>query len=195
MTAPPDPEALATLLGGPMGDAARSGDAVLEPLPVPGLSEGSVWLVRVPANPHMPQVVVGRGPGERLRVLTGRPAAFHDLAADLQVAIADPATALGFVRGFLAATRDHDVLLQVPERPDDIAWRPGSPEEEERRAAFLAGTDLTPSAEPAGDGFHVALVVLRDQHARRSTFRVGADGALHVDDDVLVDGLPLPILR
>jgi len=195
VTAPPEPGALAEVLGGPMGAAVRAGEAVVEPLPVPGLPEGTVSLVHVPSNPHMPQIAVGRGPGAGLRVLTGRPAAFSDLVADVPVAIPDPATAIGFVRGFLAATRDADVLLQVPERADQIAWRPGSPEEEERRAAFLSSTDLTARAEAAGDGFDVALVVLRDQHARRSTFHVGGDGIVAVDDDVLVDGLPLPILR
>jgi hypothetical protein len=195
MTPAPDRQALADLVRGPMGEAVLAGDAAVEPRPVPGLPDGSVWEVSILSNPHMPRLAVGRGPGERLRLLTGSPDAFQDLVADLPVTISDTQTALGYVRGFLAATRPHDVLLQVATRPEDIAWRPGSPEEEERRAEFLADTSLTPRAEPNGDSYLVSLILLRNQHAQRSNFRVSPDGSIGVEDELLVEGLPLPVLR
>lgn len=193
MTAP-DPQALADLVRPPMGEAVLSGDAKVEPLRVPGLPEDSVWEVWVPSNPHMPRLVVGRGPGDQLRLLTGRPEAFAEMVAAVPVSIPDAETALGYVRGFLAATRRHDDLVQVVTDPSEIAWRPGSPDEEERREAFVADTSFAPQVEEHGDGFAVSLVVLRDQHAQLSSFRVTADGRVDAHDEVLVEGLPLPVV-
>lgn len=197
MTEPVDRRALSELLTGPVSDAVMAGEAAVEPVAVPGLPEGSVWEVSVPEEPHMPRLIVGRGPGGRLRLLTGRPDAFRELIADLPVVIADADTAVGYVRAFLAITREHDVLVQVPDHADAIQWRPGSPEEEDRRQAFVAEVSLEPQVRPreAADGFVVSLVLLRDQRAEQPTFTVGAGGSIDVDSEILVDGLPLPVLR
>ena len=191
----PDAAALGDLLGEPFARALAEGRANVELLAVPGLPDGTVWQVWVPSEPHMPRLVVGRGPGSRLRELTGRPQEFVELVADLPVSLPDDDTVIGYVLGFLAATRAHDELRQVAPAPEDIAWRPGSPDEERRRADFLATTPLAPQVRRDGDDRVVDVVVLVDQRAERLQVRVGAHGQLDVTADVIVDGLPLPVLH
>lgn len=191
---PPSPDALAELLGPPIAQLVRDGQAAVAPLPVPGLPEGSCWTVNVPHEPHLPAVVVGHGPGDSLRLLSDRPDAFAAVAAHVGASIGDADTAIGYVRGFLTATRPPEILVQVPFTADEIDWRPGSPEEEARRRDFIADTELQPQVEQGGHGFEVSIVLLRDQHAVRITVDVGPDGRLDIDERTIAEDLPLPIV-
>lgn len=86
------------------------------------------------------------------------------------------------------------MIVRPVSDPAEIPWRPGSRDEEERRAALLADPPIKPaSAEPTGDGFHVEVWLIVDQRIQLNTFEVTGDGKTSAEFRVVAADLPLPI--
>lgn len=168
----------------------------VRPFPVAGLAERAVWRVRLEDPDHPVQVYVGLWPDGRGRVLSDDQPAFFDLAAAHGAEIADRDTALGYVLGLLEATRGPSVIVRPVSDPGDIPWRPGSPDEEARRAAFASGPGVAPPrVEETPEGFHVEVWLVVDQRIQRNSFEVAADGSVASEHHVVAADLPLPIAR
>jgi hypothetical protein len=184
--------AAAAALGPRMAD--RPPD--IRPYAVPGLGGRTVWRVRLEDLDHPVQVYVGLWPDGRARMLSDDQPAFLDLAEAHGAEIADADTALGYVLGFLEATRAPSVIVRPVSEPGDIPWRPGSPDEEARRAAFASGPGVAPPrVEETPEGFDVELWLVVDQRIQRNSFRVSADGSVAAEHHVVAADLPLPIAR
>lgn len=189
-------EAIAAALHPFVGDAVREGRALVTHFPVPGLREGSVWRVRLEDLEHPQQAYVGLWPDGSARVLSDDLAAFMDLVAAAGVEIADPETALGYVQALLEVTRGPMVIVRPLTSVADIRWRPGSDEEERRKAEFLSQASVRPPlAEPSGDGFHVELFLVVDQRVQLNSFDVARHGSVSASYRVIAKDLPLPIAR
>jgi hypothetical protein len=187
---------VAEAVGPGLGDGVLDGTAELLPVTVPGVAETAVWLVSDDRLDHPLQAYVGRWPDGSVRLLSDDQAAWTELMDALGARISDPHTALGYVRMFLEVTRGPSVLVREITGPDDLSWRPGSPEEERRRDEFLAGQPLPPPvAERRNGGFHVALTLVVDQRVQRNSFDVTPDGQISASFQVLAQDLPLPIAR
>ncbi|MFN8197293.1 MAG: hypothetical protein U0R72_03050, partial [Nakamurella multipartita] len=132
-------DALAAAVGPGLGEAVQSGSATIEPTPVPGLPGTVVWLVRDDSLDHPLQAYVGHWPDGQVRVLSDDQDAWADLVREVGAHIDTVATALGYVRAFLECTRGAGVPVREITAADELPWRPGSPEEERRRAEFLGG--------------------------------------------------------
>ncbi len=185
---------VAALLRPPVADAVLTGDALLEPVTVPGLPDGRVWWVSVPSNPHVPRVAVGEGPDGTLRLLTGNGDAFAAVVADLPLTV-DETSAAEAVSAFLELTAEPSTMVQTPTAPGEIRWRPGIGDEVALREHFLATVDLAPQVVRETDGFVVGLVLLAGQQAFRARYRVTADGVREIDREVVAESLPLPLVR
>lgn len=196
MTVEIDPDAVADAVGPGLGGGVRSGQAELRPVDVPGVPGTLVWLVRDEQLAHPLQAYVGRRPNGEVTVLSDDQQAWNELMPGAGVHIDGAATALGYVRQFLEITRGPSVLVREVTDPQTLPWRPGSPDEERRRAEFLARGPIDgPIAEAAGDGFHVELTLMVGQRVQRNLFDVGPDGTISASYRVLADDLPLPIVR
>jgi hypothetical protein len=184
--------AAAAALGPRMADRAPD----IRPFPVPGLGERAVWRVRLEDLDHPVQVYVGLWPDGRARLLSDDQPAFLDLAGARGAEIDDADTALGYVLGFLEATRGPSVIVRPVSEPGDIPWRPGSPDEEARRAEFASGPGVAPPrVEETPEGFDVELWLVVDQRIQRNIFRVSGDGSVSAEHHVVAADLPLPIAR
>jgi hypothetical protein len=186
-------EALHPVVGAMVSD----GTADVSSYPVPGLPEDVVWQVAVTETDHPLQTYVGLWPDGKGRVLADDQAAFFDLVSAVGGAqILDPETALGYVLAFLEVTRGPSVLVRPIRDVTDIPWRPGSAEEEARRAAFLADHLVSePSAERVDNGYRVQMWLIVDQRIQLNSFDVAADGAIAAEFRVVAADLPLPIAR
>lgn len=191
-----DPDAIAAAVGPGLGDGVRSGAAELRPVDVPGVDGPVVWLVRDEHLAHPLQAYVGRWPSGEVRVLSDDQDAWAELMRAAGAHLDDAATALGYIRQFLEITRGPSVLVREIADPRDLSWRPGSPDEERRRADFLASGPLAgPSAETSDGGFHVELTLAVGARVQRNLFDVDRDGRISASFRVLADNLPLPIVR
>jgi len=188
-------DAVAVAVGPGLGVGVRSGTAELRAVPVPGVAPTVVYLVRDEHLPHPLQAYVGVWPAGQVRVLSDDQDAWAALMAEVGVRIDDADTALGYVRQFLEVTRGSSVLVREITGPEDLPWRPGSPDEERRRATFLAGPPIDgPVAEAAADGYHLELTLMVGQRVQRNVFDVTTDGRVSASYQVLADDLPLPIV-
>src|SRR5215207_1951460 len=122
----PDAAKVADAVGVGMGPAVLAGTAIRQPVPIPGVGDDVAWLVRDDDADHPMQAYVGVWPDGSVRVLSDDQPAFFDLAAASGAEIADPETALGYVRAFLEVTRGPMVIVQEVAEPTDLRWRPGS---------------------------------------------------------------------
>jgi hypothetical protein len=189
-------DALAAAVGPGLGEAVQSGSATIEPTPVPGLPGTVVWLVRDDSLDHPLQAYVGHWPDGQVRVLSDDQDAWADLVREVGAHIDTVATALGYVRAFLECTRGAGVPVREITAADELPWRPGSPEEERRRAEFLGGPPVPePRAVAQDGGFHVELTLIVGQRVQRNLFDVTAAGVIDASFTVLADDLPLPIVR
>ncbi|WP_395728084.1 hypothetical protein [Nakamurella sp.] len=189
-------EVVADAVGPGLGQGVRQGSATILPIAVPGVERAVVRLVRDDRLDHPLQAYVGQWPDGQVRVLSDDQAAWADLIAAVGAHIESAATALGYVRQFLEITRGPAVLVREVGAADELPWRPGSADEERRRADFLAGPPLpAPVAERTGGGFHVELTLLVGQRVQRNLFDVTPDGGIDATFRVLADDLPLPIVR
>lgn len=189
-------EPVAEAVGPGLGAGVRSGAAELRSIPVPGVDETAVWLVRDDHLDHPLQAYVGRWPGGEVRVLSDDQDAWADLMAAVGPHIHDSATALGYIRQFLEITRGPSVPVQELTGPEDLRWRPGSVAEEQRRAAFLSDPAIDgPIVERIDSGFHVELTLVVGQRVQRNLFDVTPDGRITASFRVIADDLPLPIVR
>jgi hypothetical protein len=191
-----DLRAVAEAVGPGLGPQVVDGSAELLPIAVAGTDQTAVWLVRDDLLGHPLQVYVGRWPDGSTRVLSDDPEAWADLMQALGVRLDDVGTALEHVRAFLEITRASNVIVQEVRSVDDLPWRPGSDDEEVRRATLLAGPALPPPlVEATGSGFHVELTLVVDQRIQRNLFDVTADGSINASFRVIAEDLPLPIAR
>lgn len=191
-----DRAAIATAVGPGLGERVADGTADLSPVPVPGLGDAVVWRVEDAMSDHPLAVYVGVWPDGVVRVLTDDQPAFFGLVHAVGVDLADPDTVLGYVRGFLEVTRGASVIVRVVSDLGDIRWRPGSPQEEAHREAFVADSPIgPPGVEATEDGFHVELYLVVDQRIQLNTFDVARDGSIAASYRVLAEDLPLPIAR
>lgn len=189
-------EAVADAVGPGLGQGVLQGSATILPIAVPGVERAVVRLVRDDGPDHPLQAYVGQWPDGQVRVLSDDQAAWADLMVAVGAHIDSAATALGYVRQFLEITRGPAVLVREISAADELPWRPGSADEERRRADFLVGPAVpAPVAERTGDGFHVELTLLVGQRVQRNLFDVTPDGGVHATFRVLADDLPLPIVR
>src|SRR5262249_51392165 len=153
------------------------GEAQLEPVPVPGMPDGSVWSVTAILGEHPMRVYVGGWPDGSARVLTADQQAWADLATAAGVHLSEAEQARRYVEAFLEITRGGMVIVQPVTSTDELRWRPGSDDEETAKKALLAEPpDMAPVAEDAGDGFHVELTLVVDQRLQRNSFDVTTDG-------------------
>lgn len=191
-----DLEAVARSVGTGLGPQVQSGEASVEPIPVPGAPPGMIWAIRDALLDHPLQAYVGRWPDGTIRLLSDDQGAWTDLMEAVGVRLDDPETALGYVRRFLEVTRGPSVIVYEVTEAAGLPWRPGSPAEEERRQALLAGQPLPPPvAEGTTTGFHIELTLVVDQRIQRNLFEVTPSGAIDASFEVLADELPLPIAR
>jgi hypothetical protein len=187
---------VATAVGAGLGERVADGTADLTPVPVPGLGDAVVWRVEDATSDHPLAVYVGVWPDGVMRVLTDDQPAFFGLVRAVGVELTDPDTVLGYVRGFLEVTRGASVIVRVVSDLGDIRWRPGSPQEEAHREAFVADSPIRPpGVEASDDGFHVELYLVVDQRVQLNTFDVARDGSIAASYRVLAEDLPLPIAR
>lgn len=191
-----DPTAVADAVGVVLGERVLDGAAELVPVAVPGLGDSVVWRVDDSRSLHPLAVYVGRWPDGAVRVLTDDQPAFFALVQAVGVELTDADTVLGYVRAFLEVTRGAMVIVRVVSDLSDIRWRPGSPDEEAQREAFVADPPIEPPrVETTEDGFHVELSLVVNQRVQRNTFEVARDGSLTASYRVLAEDLPLPIAR
>lgn len=191
-----DRDALAAAVGPGLGEGVRRGTAVIRPIPVPGVAETAIWLVRDDGLDHPLQAYVGRWPDGQVRVLSDDQDAWAALVDTVGTHIDSDATALGYIRQFLEITRGPAVLVREVDDADELPWRPGSADEERRRDEFLAGPPIPePLVAPTGNGFHVELTLLVGQRVQRNMFDVTPEGRVDATFRVLADDLPLPIVR
>jgi hypothetical protein len=189
-------EAIAGALHPVLGDWVRDGSAEVAAYPVPGMPVDAVWRVRMASLDHPVQAYVGTWPDGSARALNDDQDAFLDLARATGVEIADANEALGYVLAFLEATRGPIVIVRPIAGVADIAWRPGTDEEETRRTAFLRDAVVQPpTARASGEGFVVEAWLVVDQRIQRNTFTVARDGGLSATHHVVAADLPLPIAR
>jgi hypothetical protein len=192
----PQSASIAEAVGPGLGAGLATGSAVVRALPVPGLGDDVVWLVRDDAGDHPMQCYIGSWPDGRVRVLSDDQSAFFDLAAAVGAGIDNRETALGYVRAFLEATRGPMVIVREIDSLADLRWRPGSQAEEASRRSFEADPPIAPPvAEATPEGFHVELTLVVDQRVQRNVFEVGRDGSIRAGYRVLADDLPLPMAR
>lgn len=164
--------------------------------PIPGTAASCVWLVRAAQLDHPMQAYVGRWPDGAVRVLSDDPAAFQDLMNAVGVRLDHVHVALAYIREFVEVTRGASVIVREVATPQDLRWRPGSPAEEDRRAAFLSSHEIEgPVAERTVDGFRVELTLVVDQRIQRNVFDVSPNGRISASYQVIADDLPLPIAR
>jgi hypothetical protein len=191
-----DLAAIADAVGEPLATRLREGSADAIPVATPGLGDDVVWLVADDLADHPLEAYVGRRSDGSVALLTDDPDAWDDLAADVGVHLDDAADALGYVRVFLEATRAPMVFVQEVSGPGEFPWRPGTPDEEERRDRLIA-SDLVqpPSVDETDDGFDVTLTLVVDQRVQRNHFALSRDGALTTSFEILAEGLPLPVVR
>jgi len=180
-----------------VGTKVSDGTADVSSYPVPGLQEHAVWQIAITDTDHPLQTYVGLWPNGTGRVLSDNQQAFFDLVSALGGAqIVDPETALGYVLAFLEVTRGPSVLVRPISDVTDIPWRPGSADEEARRAAFLTDPPISePSAKPDNNGYRVQMWLIVDQHIQFNSFDVATDGAIAAEFRVVAADLPLPIAR
>lgn len=191
-----DLEAVAHAVGPGLGPQVRSGEVPVEPVPVPGAPPGVVWEIRDDMLDHPLLGYVGRWPDGAVRLLSDDQAAWTDLMQAVGVRLDDPQAALDYVRRFLEVTRGQAVIVYEVTEAADLPWRPGSPAEEERRQALLAGQPLPPPVtERTARGFHIELTLVVDQRIQRNVFDVTPSGGIDASFQVLADELPLPIAR
>lgn len=192
----PQPERIADAVGAGLGPALLAGTAILQPVPIPGVAADVAWLVRDDDAEHPMQAYVGVWPDGRVRLLSDDQPAFFDLVTATGADVADPSTALGYVRAFLEITRGPSVIVREIADLTDLRFRPGSAGEQANRARFEAGPPIeAPLVEPADGGFHVELTLVVDQRVQRNRFDVGRDGSIRAGYRVLAEDLPLPIAR
>lgn len=195
-----DRDAVVAAVGPGLGEGVRRGSAAILPISVPGVAEAVTWLVRDDSLDHPLLAYVGRWPDGQVRVLSDDQAGWAALIAAVGAHIDSGATAIGYVRQFLEMTRGPAVPVREVSGADELPWRPGSADEERRRADFLAGPPVPePIVEPIGagegDGYHVELTLLVGQRVQRNLFDVAPDGRVDATFRVLADDLPLPIVR
>gem|GEM_PF-2710084 len=193
----PDLTAVALAVGEPYADQVLDGGAEVEPVAVAGITETVVWRVRGESGPHPWQVYVGAWPDGSVRVLTGDQDAWADLVGSAGAHLASVTTARRFVETYLEVTRGAMVIVRPVTSLDDLAWRPGSAEEENAKAALLADPPVTsPVVDSSDDGFHVELTLVVDQRLQRNEFDLTRAGEITRSDfRVLAEHLPLPIAR
>ncbi len=191
-----DRDALAAAVGPGLGEGVRRGSAAVLPIPVPGVAQTVTWLVRDDSLDHPLLAYVGQWPDGQLRVLSDDPAGWAALIELVGAQIDSAATALGYVRGFLEMTRGPGVPVREVNGADELPWRPGSTDEERRRAEFLAGPPVPdPIVAATESGFYVELTLLVGQRVQRNLFDLTTDGRVDATFRVLADDLPLPIVR
>ena len=196
MSAPLDPFVAAPALGEPLASRFIDGEAIAHPLDIPGIADTVAWSVRDETGPHPIWANVGRLGDGRVLVLSGDQAAWAELARDAGAHLPDAATALAYVKAFLGTTRGTMVVVRPVADIADLPWRPGSPEEEARKAALLADPpDLAERADTTPEGFHVELGLVVDDRLQRNRFDVTADGAVTASFDVIAEALPFPRAR
>lgn len=202
MTERPSPDAIAAAIAdavGPgLGDGVLAGSATIVPMAVPGVAGTVVWSVRDDTLDHPLRACVGRWPDGRVRVLSDDQAAWADLMVAVGARIDTGGTALGYVRRFLDATRGPGVLIREINGADELPWRPGSADEERRKAEFLAGPPVpepTLALSDDGGAYHVELTLLVGQRVQRNLFDVTPDGRVDASYRVIADDLPLPVVR
>jgi len=189
-------EFVAETVGDGLGAGVRNGTAELRPVTVPGVDRSVVWLVRDDHLDHPLQAYVGYWPGGEVRLLSDDQDAWAELMDAAGPHIADAATALGYVRQFLECTRGPSVIVQEVTGPQDLHWRPGSVDEEQRRAAFSAGPAIAGPVVDRGDnGFRVELTLVVGQRVQRNLFDVTPEGRITASFQVIAEDLPLPISR
>jgi hypothetical protein len=166
---------------------------------VPGVERSVVGLVRDDQLDHPLQAYVGQWPDGQVRVLSDDQAAWAELMTAAGAHIDTAATALGYVRAFVEITRGPAVQVREINGADELPWRPGSTDEERRRADFLAGPPvpgpIVDRVDRVDHGFHVELTLLVGQRVQRNLFDVTAAGLIEASFTVLADDLPLPIVR
>ncbi|HEY3687767.1 MAG TPA: hypothetical protein VGL93_32320 [Streptosporangiaceae bacterium] len=169
--------------------------------PEPAAFLGGGWRIyRVDGNgPDAVQFSVGTGPGGKVMLLTGAPAAFGLMTDAAGTRVRTPAAATAVVRVFLRVTRRTDVLSYAVDRVGQIRFRPG-----------LSGTDAAhrdaivrryrsvigpPRARTAAGGFAVTAYSVRDRGLLRHRMDVAVDGAVTDHAKALVTDLPVPYTR
>jgi hypothetical protein len=191
-----DLEAVARAVGPGLGPEVRSGEASVEPVPVPGAPPGVIWAIRDDLLDHPLQGYVGLWPDGLVRLLSDDQEAWTDLMRAVGVRLDDPQTAVDYVRRFLEVTRGPSVIVYEVIDAAGLPWRPGSPAEEGRRQTLLTGQPLPPPvAERTTTGFHVELTLVVDQRIQRNLFDLTPSGEIDASFQVLADELPLPIAR
>lgn len=189
-------EVVAEAVGPGLGAGLRSGAAEVLPIPVPGLAQTVVWLVRDNHLDHPLQAYVGHWPSGEVRILSDDQDAWARLMDAVGPKIDDATAALGYIRQFLEVTRGPSVIVQEVTGPEDLHWRPGSAAEEERRAALLSGTTIAgPVIDITEHGFHAELTLVVGQRVQRNMFDVTRDGRMNASFEVIADDLPLPMVR
>ncbi len=191
-----DRDALTAAVGPSLGEGVRRGSAAVLPISVPGVAPTVTWLVRDDSLDHPLLAYVGRWPDGQLRVLSDDPAGWAALIELVGARIDSEATALSYVRQYLEMTRGPGVPVREFNAADELPWRPGSTDEERRRAEFLAGPPVPdPVVATTESGFHVELTLLVGQRVQRNLFDLTTDGRVDATFRVLADDLPLPIVR
>jgi hypothetical protein len=196
-TRKPDLTAVAGAVGEPLGGQVLDGQAHLAPVAVPGIKGTVVWRVRGESGPHPWQVYVGAWPDGSMRVLTGDQDAWTDLVAATGAHLTSAAQARSIVETYLEVTRGAMVIVRPVTSLDDLRWRPGSPEEEDAKAALLADPPPTkPQADSTAGGFHVELTLVVDQRLQRNVFDLTRAAKITgTSFRVLAEHLPVPIAR
>ncbi len=187
-------EAIAGALHPVLGDPVRDGSAEVSSYGLPGLPDGVAWRVLINDFDHPQQTYVGLWPDGSAKTLPEDEQAFHDLVAAAGAEIDSDETALAFVLAFLELTRGPTAIVRPLEAAADIRWRPGTDEQERRRAAFLAESPIRPPAARAtAKGFRVEVWLVVDQRIQRNTFEVSKDGKIESSFRIAAADLPLPI--
>lgn len=130
--------------------------------------------------------------------LSGRPAAFGELARSAGARVVDPGGAVDFAAALLDTTRAFDQPEYRIESVEDVKMRPPLIEEEtEARDRFIAdhSRDIGPPAAVArpGGGFEVTAYRVRAGQVEQVVVTVHEDGSADITSHALEPTPPLPV--
>jgi len=162
---------------------------------VPGLVRHRVYEA-THLSPYKPIVhYVGYAIGLPAVVLSEDPKAFLAMVKAGGAKIESAEQAAGYGAGFLTCTRPLSRLAYIVQSAGEVSFRPnlsgGAAKTKDRFQKKYADVIAPPSAEARGKDFTVTVYMVVEQELRRVRMKIGADGSIDPDADVLEKGLPL----
>lgn len=171
----------------------------LTPVEAAWLSGWQIFDIANQTPPHPRRVIAALSQQGQAVVLSGQPDAFSTMVqqAGVTVGSADVATQVATV--FLDSTRTFTTLTYRVDSAEDIQWRPGLTEAEQKTRDSIVSTygdKIAPAkAEQTSSGWTVESWTVTGADLVRHETTVGSDGAVTDKTETVVSDLPVPASR